>query len=64
MTCLLKTGNRDPVSLMAINPKQDIIKNFALENYIREYLKKNPWAFEKIDDNEENLSDIKYSIKE
>ena len=60
--CLKINGMKDPVSSLPINPKTDITKNLALKKLINDYLKKNPWTFEKNDDSIETENQIEFQV--
>ena len=62
MTCVEMNGWKDPVSLMKIEPNSGVVKNRAIKKLIQEFLKKNPWSFEKIDDSEDDIQKIMFDV--
>jgi hypothetical protein len=60
--CFRKNGPKDPVSALPINPATDVYPNKALKLLIQNFLKRNPWAFQKAGDAPEDWRNIQFEL--
>lgn len=60
--CFRINGPKDPVSAMPINPETDVVPNLALKKLIEAFMKRNPWAFEKVVDENEDWRKIAFDL--
>ena len=54
---------KDPISLKIIDPNKDIYSNKAIKLLIKRYFNDNPWAYDYIDEDDIEISNIKFEIE-
>lgn len=59
---LERNGPKDPLNMLPVDPKRDLYRNTALKKLIQVFLKKNPWAFEKTDDQLEDWKKLRFEF--
>ena len=56
------SGPKDPITFKPFSGMQDCALNKAFKQYIEDFVKKNPWAFEYFDNPTQNFKDIEFTV--
>jgi len=55
-------GMKDPITHKPLDPRTEVIHNKALQAYIEDFVKKNPWALEQADSSNDDYESIEFSM--